>query len=124
MWSRWSLALTQQLAGGLVQCVARELAERATGMSDQPDAARQARSVGSGESSVAEAAKTGAFVTAMAAVGVWAFAWLGAMCWWLATGRGPGGRIVAASSVTLRHYDLKGSIPDWLGPEPAPRRKR
>ena len=104
MWSRWSLALTQQLAGRLVQCVARELAERATGMSDQPDAARQARSVGSGESSVAEAAKTAAFVTAMAAVGVWAFAWLGAMCWWLATGRGPGGQAGEDRSVPPDRY--------------------
>lgn len=104
---RWALAVTNQLAGSVVQLGARELLDRSRGTLENSDAACQMRSDDVREPSFTESAKTATFVVAAAALAIWAFSWLGSMCWWLATGRGPGGRFLAASSVTLRHYDLR-----------------
>ena len=110
MSSSWALALTNQLAGSLVQLGAQELLNRPAVTLEDLDAAFLVSPDGAQESSVGETAMVAAFVAALAAVAVWAFSWLGAMCWWLVTGRGPGGRILAASAVTPRHYELRGRM--------------
>jgi hypothetical protein len=98
------------LARGLILFAAREFIERrstqpkgvpgaCTAHSETPDAA--------GPRTAAPTIKLLALAIASLLFGSWVFGSLGLEVWWLLTGRGPGGRLLAAGAVAPRAYKFR-----------------
>ena len=90
-----------QLASGLTHFAMRELVERHPGILEGAPLAFDA---GSDTRTVADAAKLLLFAIALLALGSGAVAWLGSVVWWMSTGRGRGGSLMAAGAVAPRPY--------------------
>ena len=108
--SRWTLSAVNQLASGLTHFGMREFIERRPAGLEGAPAAFESPSdtLGAAEPrTAADAAKLLVLATALLILGSGAVAWLGAVVWWLATGRGHGGSLMAAGAVTPRPYRFR-----------------
>src|SRR4051794_9605197 len=106
--ARWTLVTVQQLSAAFIRLGVREVVERRPGEVEGEPAARKAAPAHRdtiGVPSFVATAELVTLTTALIAL-IMSVGSLAAMVWWLATGRGPGGRIVAASAVTPRHYRI------------------
>ena len=102
--------MVNQLASGLTHFGMREFIERRPSVLEGTPVAFKPPSDTSGAAeprTAADAAKLLALATALLILGSGAVAWLGAVVWWLVTGRGRGGSLMAAGAVTPRPYRFR-----------------
>jgi hypothetical protein len=108
--SRLTLAVINQFAPALAVLAIRELIQ----LGAERDSAAARLEAGSGEpnqcesSTGADAARLLGSLTALTVGGVWSCGGLGAVMWWLVTGRGPGGLLLATGSMASPAYGFRG----------------
>jgi hypothetical protein len=110
MRSRWTFVVVNQLVRGLLLFAAREFFERRRAAPQDASVAFDGRSAtpnGTRARTAADTAKLVGFVVAVLTFVAWGSAWLASEVWWLVTGRGPGGRLVAIGAVAPRAYNLR-----------------